>query len=96
MGTGHRLHYRQAETAAPVAPARGGPAESLKSPAEEFLRKPVALVADVDLDHGADLGQLEGYLSGAVAKRVVDDAPQRLIEPQPIDRYLGSPSRDHD
>src|SRR5262249_25607518 len=84
VGAGYRTHDCQPEPAAAVAPARRGAAEALERALDEGVRKALAAVGDVDLDAALDLANLERDRTRAVAERVVDHAPDRLVEAQAV------------
>ena len=85
VGLGDRLTIASPRPA-PPRPAGGvGSGEPLEGPVEEVVREAAAVVADVKLDgfavHG---GRFEPDLVAAVAKRVVDEVAERLLQPMPV------------
>jgi hypothetical protein len=81
VGTGDRGHDREAETGAAARPALDGAAEALERTRHELGRQPRAAVAHVQLDPAVDRARLDADASRAVAKRVLDEVAERLLEP---------------
>ena len=46
--------------------------------------KPFAVVADVQLDDAVFGGRRQRHVAGAVTERVLDEIPERLLEPHAI------------
>src|SRR5439155_21871733 len=81
MRLGDRPHDREAETRAAAAPRLVRAGEPLERPAQERIRKSRPVVSDGHLDRPVDGRRLEPHLAVAVPERVVDEVPERLLEP---------------
>ena len=75
---------RQPEAAAVGGARLVGAGEPLERVLEERRLEAVALVEDVQLDDTVLLQRSELDLAAAMAERVVDEIPQRLLEPEPV------------
>src|SRR4051794_34664415 len=85
VGARDRLDDRQPEPGAAAAAGGIAAREAIEGGGEQLGREARPVVADVELDatlrHGC--GQLDG--AAAVAQRVVDEVPERLLEAPRID-----------
>src|SRR5262245_33757146 len=79
LGDGADDREPEARTAA--RPRLVRPREPLERTPEELRWEPLALVADVQLDHAVVPGREEGHRAAPVTERVVDQIRKRLLEP---------------
>src|SRR6476660_1424540 len=84
VGTRHRAHDRQAESAAAVPAACRRAAEALEGPTGKLLGEARSAIENMDLDGPVSSRRLDLDRPGAVAQGVVDHAPDRLIETKAV------------
>ena len=84
MRLGDRAHDRQSQAGAAAAALLLTAAEALERPRKQLGREAATLVGDAQLDVLARAPDGDGHRARAVAERVVDQVPERLLEPQRI------------
>src|SRR5436305_8802951 len=84
MGVGDRGHDRQSQSGATAGAALLAPAEALERAGQEGRREAGAMVEYLQLEPVARGHGTQRHLAVAVAKGVLQQIAERLLEPEPI------------
>src|SRR5215831_18239493 len=82
--TRDRLDDRQAEATAVLAPVRLGTAEALERALAKPLGEARPAVTDMELDDALASNGSQLHRAVAIAKGVVEQVAERLLEPEPV------------
>ena len=94
MSLGDRLHDREPETRSGLTAARTCARETLESVGKEVVGEAVPVVSHVQRDPVVGLqARLELHVSRPVPKRIVDEVPECLLEPQAVAGHAGPRGR---